>query len=86
MRVMTSGAFLSTVPECRPAKTTYPACSVKLLEVICLETAAREFQIMVKTIGAICNLDCHYCYYLEKENLYPKGSNFRLDDNTLEPL
>ena len=49
-----------------------------------METAAREFQIMVKTIGAICNLDCHYCYYLEKENLYPKGSNFRLDDNTLD--
>jgi len=49
-----------------------------------LETAAREFQIMVKTIGAICNLDCHYCYYLEKEQLYPKGTNFRLDDKTLE--
>ncbi len=39
---------------------------------------------MVKTIGAICNLDCHYCYYLEKEDLYPKGSNFRLNDETLE--
>ena len=49
-----------------------------------METAAREFQIMVKTIGAICNLDCHYCYYLEKESLYPKGTNFRLDDQTLE--
>ena len=49
-----------------------------------METAAREFQIMVKTIGAICNLDCHYCYYLEKEDLYPKGSNFRLNDETLE--
>ena len=49
-----------------------------------METAAREFQIMVKTIGAICNLDCHYCYYLEKEDLYPKGTNFRLDDETLE--
>ena len=53
-------------------------------EVIPLETAAREFQIMVKTVGAICNLDCHYCYYLKKEELYPKGSNFRLDDETLE--
>ncbi len=51
-----------------------------------METAAREFQIMVKTIGAICNLDCHYCYYLEKENLYPKGTNFRLDDQTLEDV
>jgi sulfatase maturation enzyme AslB (radical SAM superfamily) len=58
--------------------------SARLLEVILLETAAREFQIMVKTIGAICNLDCHYCYYLQKEELYPKGTNFRLDDETLE--
>ncbi len=49
-----------------------------------METAAREFQIMVKTIGAICNLDCHYCYYLKKENLYPKGTQFRLSDETLE--
>ena len=39
---------------------------------------------MVKTVGAICNLDCHYCYYLKKEELYPKGSNFRLSDETLE--
>ena len=25
--------------------------------------ASREFQIFAKPIGAICNLDCHYCYY-----------------------
>ena len=49
-----------------------------------MQTAAREFQIMVKTVGAICNLDCHYCYYLKKEQLYAKGSNFRLSDETLE--
>ena len=39
---------------------------------------------MVKTVGAICNLDCHYCYYLKKENLYPKGSVFRMNDELLE--
>ncbi|HXG52631.1 MAG TPA: anaerobic sulfatase maturase [candidate division Zixibacteria bacterium] len=49
-----------------------------------METAAREFQIMVKTVGAICNLDCDYCYYLKKEDLYPKGTSFRLSDETLE--
>jgi len=49
-----------------------------------LDTAAREFQIMVKTVGAICNLDCHYCYYLKKESLYPKGSVFRMNDELLE--
>ena len=49
-----------------------------------MDTASREFQIMVKTVGAICNLDCHYCYYLKKEDLYPKGSVFRMGDELLE--
>jgi uncharacterized protein len=39
---------------------------------------------MVKNIGAICNLDCHYCYYLKKEHLYPKGEQFRMSDDVLE--
>lgn len=25
---------------------------------------------MLKPVGAHCNLACHYCYYLEKANLY----------------
>ena len=32
-----------------------------------------SFHIMVKTNGPICNLGCTYCYYLEKEELYPEG-------------
>jgi uncharacterized protein len=46
--------------------------------------ASREFQVFAKPIGAICNLDCHYCYYLKKEHLYPKGESFRMPDNVLE--
>jgi uncharacterized protein len=38
---------------------------------------------MVKPRGAICDLDCRYCYYLEKEELYP-GSDFRMSDEVLE--
>ncbi len=30
------------------------------------------FSTMVKPIGSLCNLDCHYCYYLDKENIYGK--------------
>lgn len=30
----------------------------------------RECYIMAKPIGARCNLACHYCYYLEKANMY----------------
>jgi len=41
------------------------------------------FSILAKPTGAICNLDCHYCYYLSKEKLYP-GSRFRMSDDVLE--
>ena len=45
--------------------------------------ASREFQIFVKPLGSICNLSCHYCYYLKKEDLYPHGT-FRMSDDILE--
>jgi uncharacterized protein len=39
----------------------------------------KPFHIMAKPIGPICNLDCTYCYYLEKENLYAgSGRDFRM--------
>jgi uncharacterized protein len=38
---------------------------------------------MTKPRGAICNLDCQYCYFLSKERLYP-GSDFRMADTLLE--
>lgn len=41
------------------------------------------FHIMTKPRGAICNLDCKYCYFLSKEKLYP-NSDFRMSDNLLE--
>ncbi len=45
--------------------------------------SARPFHIMVKPTGAKCNLDCKYCYFLSKENMYA-GSRFHMDDLTLE--
>jgi uncharacterized protein len=46
--------------------------------------ASRQFQVFVKPAGSLCNLGCHYCYYLKKEQLYPKGESFRMDDDILE--
>jgi uncharacterized protein len=39
---------------------------------------------MAKPTGAICNLDCEYCFYLEKEKLYPSVKNWAMPDDVLE--
>ncbi len=49
-----------------------------------MATATREFQVMVKPVGAICNLDCAYCYYLKKQDLYPEKESYRMPENLLE--
>lgn len=41
------------------------------------------FHVMLKPAGAICNLDCRYCFFLSKELLYP-GSRFRMAETLLE--
>ncbi len=43
-----------------------------------------SFHIMTKPTGAICNLDCEYCFYLEKDSLYPSVKNWVMPDDVLE--
>jgi len=45
--------------------------------------APPAFHLLAKPTGAICNLDCAYCFFLDKEVFYP-GSTFRMDDALLE--
>ncbi len=45
--------------------------------------APPAFHLLAKPTGAICNLDCAYCFILEKESLYP-GSGFRMQEPVLE--
>lgn len=42
------------------------------------------FNVMLKPIGPVCNLNCTYCYYLEKKNLYQNVKNFRMSEDLLE--
>jgi uncharacterized protein len=48
-----------------------------------LPNAPAAFHVLAKPSGAICNLDCTYCFFLSKEDLYP-GSPFRMDHDLLE--
>jgi serine-type anaerobic sulfatase-maturating enzyme len=45
--------------------------------------APPAFHLLAKPTGAVCNLDCAYCFFLSKEMLYP-GSRFRMADELLE--
>lgn len=48
----------------------------------------KPFLMMAKAGGAICNMRCDYCYYLEKEDLYKEGKsnsiNMKMSDSVLE--
>ncbi len=46
--------------------------------------AGDPFHVMVKPIGPICNLDCSYCFYLEKEAMFGGKSNFRMTEEQLD--
>jgi len=46
-------------------------------------TPQRAFHVLSKPTGAICNLRCKYCFFLEKEQLYP-GSSFRMSEEVQE--
>jgi len=43
-----------------------------------------DFQVFVKPVGAVCNMACTYCYYLQKGELYPEKTSFRMPDDLLE--
>lgn len=46
-------------------------------------TPKRQFQIFAKPVGPFCNLQCGYCYYLDKKELFSEKSNLRMDNDLL---
>jgi uncharacterized protein len=45
---------------------------------------AHPLYVMLKPVGAACNLRCRYCYYLNKKNLYPNSGAGVMSEDLLE--
>lgn len=46
--------------------------------------AKAPFHLLTKPVGSKCNLDCNYCFYLEKERLYGDPGSMRMKPKVLE--
>ena len=57
--------------------------TLESIELIYPDNAPEAFHLLAKPTGAICNLDCAYCFFLDKEVFYP-GSKFCMNDTVLE--
>jgi len=49
-----------------------------------MTNALPAFHLMTKPAGPDCNLQCRYCFYLEKEALYKTSTRHRMSAQTLE--
>jgi uncharacterized protein len=45
--------------------------------------AAQGIHLLAKPTGPACNLNCEYCFYLEKQALFGAGENYRMSDEVL---
>jgi len=46
----------------------------------------KDVPLSIKPTAADCNLRCKYCFYLDKQGLYPKTRTHRMSDSVLERL
>lgn len=49
-----------------------------------MNTNLSPFHLLAKPAGAACNLGCQYCFFLSKQNLYPKRESLLMADDLLE--
>jgi uncharacterized protein len=47
------------------------------------ESIAQGIHVVAKPIGPACNLNCVYCFYLEKQALFGPGEQYRMSDDVL---
>jgi len=72
-----TGSYKSGCVMTNPAGSNLPSVPTTLPH------SPLAFHLLAKPTGAVCNLDCKYCFFLSKEMLYP-GSRFRMADELLE--
>ncbi|HCE42016.1 MAG TPA: anaerobic sulfatase maturase [Lentisphaeria bacterium] len=46
----------------------------------------KPFSLLIKPASADCNLNCSYCFYLEKKSVYPETKIHRMSDEVLEKM
>ena len=63
----------------------HPFQDMLLLEDAVRLTGPAAFNIMLKPAGSLCNLDCNYCYYLDKSDIYG-GKEPRMSLEMLEEV
>lgn len=59
--------------------------TISLQEAMQHSVGPLAFNLMIKPAGSLCNLDCHYCYYLDKAEIY-QGRQPRMTEKMLENL
>jgi uncharacterized protein len=47
------------------------------------ESISHGIHVVAKPIGPVCNLNCEYCFYLEKQALFSPGEQYRMPDDVL---
>ena len=63
----------------------HPYQNMLLLEDAVRITGPAAFNLMLKPAGSLCNLDCQYCYYLDKAGIYG-GKEPRMTEEMLETV
>lgn len=47
------------------------------------DDAPHGIHVVAKPIGPLCNLNCEYCFYLEKQALFARNEKYRMTDDVL---
>ncbi|MGE5238586.1 MAG: anaerobic sulfatase maturase [Chloroflexota bacterium] len=47
------------------------------------DSPVQGIHVVAKPIGPVCNLNCEYCFYLEKQALFSPGEQYRMSDEVL---